>query len=298
MTGSGVTVLEAVVRHAHCGVRFWDPVTARPADARFLVTVRASWGGVPAERAVRALRTRSGVYALHTAPNPGGAGPAGTYRIEVSDPDGGYQPFSFEAVIPADGPSAGLSVPACGPAGSPPGSPTAGSPHLPLAPVVPVFSAPARIVPAGVAVVRAQLELAAGVPAAWATLEAHLPDGTTALGLAGADGQVCVMFPYPEPPAPAPSPPGPGLVTLSAQTWPIGLRAYYGWGPGSPPEPVVAPTGPPDLCDLLDQLPAKPVADDSTLFTSARLRYGRDLTVATQGRSTLLLIPHPGRLHA
>jgi hypothetical protein len=147
------------------------------------------------------------------------------------------------------------------------------------------------------AVVRAQLESISGAPASWATLEVRLPGGPTALGLAGADGQVCVLFPYPEPPVPAPSPPGPGSTALSWQTWRLDLQARYGRGPSSPPGPQTVP-GLPDLCDLLDQLPARLLADDSTTLSSALLHYGRELVLATEGSSALLLVPHPGRLHA
>ncbi|MEV5409805.1 hypothetical protein AB0K60_13320 [Thermopolyspora sp. NPDC052614] len=278
-----MTALETIVRRARFGVRFWDPVTAGPADARFLVRLRPSTGG----RVVTASPTRAGTYALHTLPEEDG--PARRHRVEVSDPDGHYLPFSFEATLPFTG----LFTLPCGGLGSPPSPP-----DLPGPPNVPVFAAPTRPVPAGAAVVRAHLRSTTGEPASWATLEVRPPGGPTALGVADADGQVCVLFAYPEPPIPAPSPAGPGLVPLSGQTWRLDLLARYGREPGSPAGPVAAPSASPDICDVLDQLPARLLADESTTLSSASLRYGRELTLTTAGRSVLLLAPHPGRLHA
>src|SRR5207245_1462044 len=100
---------------------------------------------------------------------------------------------------------------------------------------------PHRSVPVGMAVLRAQLEFAEK-PASWALLQVLVPDGPSALGAADGDGRVTVIFGYPEPPGLDLAAGAPATVALSAQTWTLGLRAYFG---SSGPDPVL-PVAPPD----------------------------------------------------
>jgi hypothetical protein len=235
----------------------------------------------PSGRMVLAVRTPSGVHALRGLPGLGaaerGAGdtafwynpPAGgSYRVDIRDPGGRYLPMCLDVMLPASG---------------------LYTPHSSLpglhAPVVPVFSSPARPVPAGFAVVRAQLVLGLdGAPASWARLDIGLPDGTTATGVADGAGRVCVFFPWPEPPV---SQPG----DLHGQVWPLQLRASFGSpaAPGQAPSPVAPADGAPELSDLMQQRSTRLIAGDSGDLTRANLSYGRDLVLRTAGRSTLSL---------
>lgn len=265
---------EVVTRVTPLGVRLWDVATGAPAEPGLVVAFRPA-GGTP----VVAVRTPSGVHALHGLPGLGaaerGTGDAaywyqppvsGSYRVEVSDPQGRYLPLGLDVLLPARG----LYQPPCA------------LPEL-QAPVVPVFSGPARAIPAGFAAVRAQLELDTGGPASWARVDVTLPHGPVARGLADGTGRVVVVFAYPEPPAPA--------AALHDLTWPVGLDAYY--GVGSPLTAVAAPDQPPELCDVLRQSPARLLADDVQTLTEAYLTFGRELVLRTAGHSTLLLTGSP-----
>lgn len=280
--------LESVTRVAPFGVMFYDPATASPAVADLVVTCSSPGAG-----RASAVRTPSGAYALYGLPGLAAAErgtgddafwrapPAtGIYRIQVADPGGAFLPVSFDATLPVRG----LFTAACGFAGTPPWQPVPGQ----AAPVVPLFSAPARPVPPGAAVVRAQLTLPDGSPASWALLELSMPDGSTALGAADDAGRATVVFSYPEPPG-FNVLPSSNLPRLSDQTWQLPIAGDFGSGSGGP---VAGPGGVPDLCDLLGQGPVRMAADGSgNPLTTVQLRYGRELVVATAGRSTLLISP-------
>lgn len=185
--------------------------------------------------------------------------PPVTVPVEVDDPLGRFLPFGFDAQAPARG----LFRLACG---SPPGDP------LP----VELYSAPTRPVPAGMAVVRAELwDADADAPAAWALLEASAAGLPPARGLADAAGRATIVFPYPEPSGLDGSPPSLDRRALSAQTWTVDVRAY------ASPQPET-PTLRPDLCTVLNQPPAGPAVE-------ATLEYGRELVVRTPPHSTLVL---------
>jgi len=283
-----MTALEHVTRVAPFGVRFYDPATASPVVADLIVGCSSAGAG-----RVSAVRTPSGAYAMYGLPGLAAAEhgtgddafwrapPAsGTYRIQVADPGGAFLPVSFEATLPARR----LYTAACGFAGTPSWQPVPGQ----AAPVIPLFSAPARPVPPGAAVARAQLTLPDGGPASWALLQLILPDGSTALGAADGAGRATVVFSYPEPPG-LDVLPSSKLPRLSDQTWQLPIAGYFGSGSGGP---VAGPEGVPDLCDLLGQRPVRLAADHSgNPLTTVQLRYGRELVVATAARSTLLISP-------
>jgi hypothetical protein len=304
---ASVVVLERVIRFAPFGVWFWDVATRTPAPPGLEVLHRPGH----AATTIRATQNRSGVFVLYglpglgavergegqdqSPPSPPSPPSAGRYRIEATDPDGRFLPVAFDADLPA--PSRGLFDPECGlgdtvPWLPVPGSPP-GSPPSPAVPQVPLFSAPSRPVPAGMAVLRAQLELASSSPpaasgraASWALLEVRLEGRPFGVGAADGNGLATVVFPWPEPPALDLSPLAPGTARLSDQTWTLGIGAYFGH------TPVTGPTGIPDLCALLDQPPATLLADASgTPLSTVQLRYGRELVVRTWSQSTLLLVP-------
>jgi hypothetical protein len=191
-------------------------------------------------------------------------------RVEVGDPHGRFLPFGFDADVPARG----LYALRCG------------SPLEEVAPIE-LFSAPTRLVPAGTAVVRAELwDGDADAPAAWALLEVRPPGLPPARGLADARGRATVLFPYPEPTGLDGSPPSPQRRALTAQTWTVELRAF------AAPQPEV-PVSRPDLCTVLTQPPATLLAGSppATPVIEATLEYGRELVVRTSSESTLALIP-------
>jgi hypothetical protein len=274
MSGS-FTAQDVVTRVAPIGIRLWD-VQAGAAAEDLEVAFQPAIG--PSRFAIR---TPSGVHTLADLPGLAvaerGLGDPpywyrppveGSFRLTVRDPLSRYLPMDLDVHVPVRG----LYRPLCG------------FPELD-APVVPVFSGPARPVPAGFAVVRAELELASGGPASWARLDVVLPpDGLRSRGVADGQGRVAVVFPYPEPPIPP-------LASLLAAEWQLGVEAYF--GVGSPRAAVSGAEEPPEVCDVLRQRPAQVLAADQQQLTQATLLFGRELVLRTAGRSTLLLTGSP-----
>jgi hypothetical protein len=269
-----MTVLERTTRTALLGIRPWDGVTGRAVtDGLTLTELR---------HGVAATPNRSGVFAFHDLPglraSSFGAGddafwaspPAqAELRLELADELGRYLPFRFAAHAPARG----LLAETCGPS-SPPDADVPG---------VPLFSAPSRVVGGGLAGVYADLwDTVAGRPAAAAVLEVTAGPGTTVRGIADEQGRVLVLLPYPEPPWQTGSPP-PTAVALSEQSWTLGLDVRY--------DPAAAPGPAPDLCAVLSQPPATPLAALSppVALTAATLTFGQPLTLRTPGHSVLHL---------
>jgi hypothetical protein len=269
-----MTVLERITRTALLGVRPWDGATGRAVTDGLTLT--------ELHHGVRAVPNRGGVFAFHDLPglraSSFGAGddafwaspPAhAQLTLELADELGRYLSFRFAAEAPARG----LFVETCGPS-SPP--------ELDV-PGVPLFSAPSRIVPGGLAGVRADLwDTVADRPAAFAVLEVTAVPGPTVRGVADADGRVLVLLPYPEPPWQTGSPP-PTAVPLSEQTWTLDLAARYA--------PASSLEAPPDMCDVLGQPPATLLASLSppVALTTATLTFGQPLALRTPGHSVLHL---------
>lgn len=272
--------LERVTRTALFGVRFWDRVTGHAiADGLDVVEL---------ERGVPLQPNRSGVFVLHDYPglraSAFGAGddlfwtspPArAELTLAVSDRGGRFLAFRFEA----DAPTRGLFIEDCGIPFSPPDGPIVG---------VPLFSAPARVAPAGTAVVRADLRDAlTGAPATSAVLELSAAGTPVYRGVADERGSVVALLPYPEPPWHSASPP-PGSRALSHQTWSLSASVRYLPAIGSPP-----PGEPPDLCTVLTQPPATLLAtvSPSVPLGAQTLTFGRELVLRTAGHSDLLVLP-------
>jgi hypothetical protein len=161
---------------------------------------------------------------------------------------------------------------------------------------VPLFSAPARSIASGMAVIRADLwDTSLDAPAAWAVIEAFTGGKFIGRGVADDAGRIAVVFPYPTPLSFAPaSPPGsplgsPPVATsppLTEQLWPLELRAFY-----TPVRPVASPpdfaaeAGPPlpDLRFTLSQPAATLWADaDQTEILETNLRFGRELILKSR----------------
>ena len=141
-------------------------------------------------------------------------------------------------------------------------------PGPPLLQTLPLFSAPARTLPPNCAVVRTQLRLANGAPAAHALLRLSrtAPAADLALALADVHGSVAAIFPWPEPAA------APGI-TPRAQQWTLAFTA------GEAPAAA-------DVAALPEPAATETAAQRRRLFTAlapdvelanATLNYGREL---------------------
>jgi hypothetical protein len=283
------------------GVRFYDPVTHGSIGEGLRVTARLPGRHAPKKNA---HLTRSDVFAFRNLPGLhdieiGRAdGPFGDsfdqglsrrrhFVIEVEDIWRRFLPFSFTPELP----HRGLFKLAC--LGSPPWPidlPEAG---------VPLFSSPARSVPGGMAVVRAQIEeFGTSKPAAGALLEieassAGMP-ATRARGLADSEGRAVVMFPYPElapPPSQRLSPPAEGQ-SLSSREWSVRVRIFWG--------PVWAGNEVPDICMLLRGQPERePLSAKSPLgpLPVQTLRFGQELVLRSEESLSVLFINPAARRH-
>lgn len=277
--------LEVVTRTAPLGIRPWDAVANRAVTDGMLLT--------ELRHGIVATPNRSGVFVFHDLPglrdsSYGSGGDAfwasppasGRFELELVDRECRYLPFRFDAQAPAWG----IFREQCMDASSPPEF---------AVPSAPLFSAPSRPVPPGLAVVRADLwDLELDAPAAWAILEVTPAGAPIARGIADERGRVAVLLAYPEPRWPGSSPP-PGSRALADQTWSLELGVRYDpAGPG-PPLPNPAAGVPPDLCTVLGQGPATLLESLSpaTPLTGATLAFGHQLTLRTPGRSDLLVSP-------
>jgi hypothetical protein len=277
-----VKVLERLTRVAPLGVRLWDPATGRAVTDGIVMretasgaTAFANGAGVLVATGLRGLREAEfGVGdGAYWAALPATA----DFTFEVTDERGRFVDFRFTVTLP----HRGLFVPSCLPV----------SPLDGLADSIPLFSAPGRSVPGGLAVVRAELwDVAADAPAARAVLEVTPPQAPPVVGIADDEGRAVVLLPYPEPPWQGGASPPPGSLSLAEQSWTVGVAVRFDSPPlGGPARPA------PDLCAVLGQQPATALADLSppTDLTQATLEYGRDLVLRTAGESTLHLEPAP-----
>jgi hypothetical protein len=249
------------------------------------LTVTAFPEKLPGKR-IPAIPNRSGTYTVHAGTGltefEGSAGDLRSWSVrptevsfllEVIDAERRFLP----CVVPVRVPFRGLfQSPCVSPAGSFPG--------------IELYSAPARTVPAGLAVARAELrEAVSRRPAAWAMLEVRTPDGRGFRGLADDEGRVAVIFPYPEPigfmvgsPSVRVGPP------LTEQSWTISVRARY--------SALSSGEILPDLCEVERQSPATLWVDTALTreCTAATLQFGRELILrsedATTGTSTSELL--------
>lgn len=303
--------LERFTITAPLGVRFWD-VAAREV-VRSGMTMQGCLIGDPLHT-LKAFPNGSGVLLLRDLPSlrafEAGDGshafwqrwsqPVIELALTVFDERHRFQPFRFVCGAPQKG-FARCSCPTL----SPPRSRiVADAPED----AVPVYPAPTRLAPAGLAVVRTQLmeppEIVSPprdpVYGAWAFVEALVDGQAHPVGASYADeqGRIAIMFPFPAPTDGSllspPSPPAASSGGLLMQRWRVRLRAYYD---------RLAPNVVPDLCDVLAQRPAT-LWDDSALihpFAGRELAYGSELVVRSRGgggsppadMSELLITPGP-----
>jgi hypothetical protein len=240
------------------------------------------------QRRTYATVNRSGIFTIQNLPGlraveygKGDAGfwanlpPPSSCVVEVVDERGRFQPFQFTVDLPVKG----LLPWASDVADSPPS----------VLPALPLYSTPARPVPAGMAVLRADLkDWTTDKPAAWAVVEARFEGQPPVRGIAGKDGRIALVFPYPEPlsgplGSPPESPPSGERTPLLAQKWVVTLQAWYSASVSVPNRL--------DLSSVFTQQPATLLATVSpaTTLNSAILEFGKDLIVKTVAHSELLI---------
>jgi hypothetical protein len=294
--------LALVTLVAPLGLRFRDVVTNTFVNDGLSVTVYPQANPL---RRVLAFANRTGVYVLHHAPGLSafehGAGddafwagvPQGQpFIVEVEDTERRFLPFKLTLNLPQKGIYNWVSpLPSAAQPLSPPAS---------VAPI-PLYSAPTRSTPAGVAVLRAELwDPQTQRPAAWAVIEARVEDLLLARGIADERGRLALIFPYPPPqkfsvtsPVGSPvdaSPPAPRGPSIYEQEWRITLSAGYAplASPPSPPDVAgVTATALPDLNATLAQLnqpPANLWLDfaQHVRLLAVTLRYGRELVLQSE----------------
>jgi hypothetical protein len=258
------------------GVRFLDSATNAIVSDDLLIE---AYPAANQERRVAAVPNRSGVWAFHGLaglkkfeysanddqrwiPEP----QKRRFAIEVIDAQGRFLPSRFVLEAPTRVLSSGDEFT---------------SPLLSSLPTVNLFSSPSRLLPGGLAVVRAQIfENENDTPAPWVLVELSasvLNRTVTAQGIADGEGRLALIFPYPEPTNVSPgSPIGSEPQLLSQQRWTLTFRAWHTFDQGSG-----------DFVDLdlvlgqTSRAPDNLWDDGSPLvpFTEADLVFGRELVV-------------------
>jgi hypothetical protein len=262
------------------GLSVWAFPVGRPAAKRALIA------------------NRVGVYVLHQAEGlidlEHGAGDQAFWQnlpspkqfvIEVNDESSRFQPFQLSVDLPVKGIyqwNGGMN----------------GSPLSPLS-SIPLYSSPPRVVPGGMAVLRAELHDpfrdGDGGNAGGAMLELYDGELLVARGFADEQGRIALIFPYPSPRSfPPGSPPGsplssPPVATgpaLTDQVWTLKVRAFY-----SPPvaSPIDQTTEDPlpDLKSTLAQAEAQlwTDADRTEMLSEVALQFGRELILKSRSPS-------------
>jgi hypothetical protein len=287
---SAVTVaLDRVVRYTPFGVRFRDVATGQTVSEGLELTEVGT--------KIKAVANRSDVFVAsgfpglsdverpsdgpepylvpHDEPPRAAGSPPSTreFTFELVDTLQRFLGFRFAVHLPAT--NEGLLGLECTVPGSPPWLPTTD---------IPLYSAPSRLAPGGMATLRADLAEAAGrAPAAHAVLEVFTTGGPRFRGIADETGRVVVIFPYPEPAATAGSPPSGTTRALSYQTWNVELAARYAH-PASPPAGAGARAL--DICTVLGQ-PQRPLltgTSPATPLTQATLAFGQELVLGSPGK--------------
>jgi len=274
-----VSPTEVITRVTPLGVRFVDEATGATVRDGLNVRYPSARGAGTA----RAIPTPGDVFALYDIPglraSEQGAGDdafwlappsARTIRVEVDDAAGRFQSCSFAVQVPFRG----LLRLGC----------TQLSPAVPRAPSIPLLSTPARVAPAGMAVVRTQLrDLTNDIPAAYAVLEVSAGlGGSVARGLADREGRVQALVPYPAPPDGLSG----GPLALTSATWELAFAVRYSPGAVSGLHP--------DLCGMLGQSKVTAVASrlsPQLPLSSWPLVYGQDAVLRTAGETVLLVLP-------
>lgn len=274
---------------APLGLRFHDVATREPVVDRLKVSVSLPENREEKQKSY-AIPNRSGVFVfqyikglgnfrssqaddLFWQKNP----PYKTYRIEVEDLDGRFQPIQFSDKLPVKGIytwEAGTSSP-----------PNKSSISIPL------YSAPTRKITGGMSVIRAEMRTVAGLPASWAVLEVRLEGKITARGFADENGKIVLIFPTPAPLYNSiKSPPEASAESsLADQKWVLSISVKY--------SPAIYLTSPdqfenlksPDLRLLLAQSTGKIWTDKSQTneLQTVILKANKELILRSSGTGIL-----------
>jgi hypothetical protein len=303
-------IVEELTRVAPFGLGLWDVVARGLVSEGLAVRIAPMIGGRPRELRV-AIPNRAGIFVAANLPGmrefESGAGdeafwassPPATSRflVEVRDTAGRFISFVLGVDLPPGSP--GPTLPPCvaelgalaGELSSPPASP-----------YVPLFSAPSRIAPAGMAAVRGTLvDARTGAPASFAVLELRYRGRPIASGVADDRGEVVALFPYPrlsslgavDSPIVSPSSPPPPMPPLRDQQWTleVGVR-YSGRVVPLVTDPPRSPL--PDLCEIALQPPAASITTTASPpgpLAGETLRYGEELIIAGAAGGKLLIAP-------
>jgi hypothetical protein len=283
---NAVQVLDRFSLFTPLGIRLWDRVTNSViADEGLRVTTYPkananlkTYGGANSQgvyvfRKLPGLRSSENGVAAGGGANPPAQLP---YVVEVLDYAQRFLPLQIALTLPLRG----LFALPCVSVGTPPAPTT----------LVPLFSAPARAITGGLAVLRAELwDKAANKPAAWVVMDVRVAGKPPFQGMSDDKGRIALLFPYPEPtdfaadstfdvatPANPPQLQGSPLVD---HQWAVEIHAYY-----QPSRPNI-----PDLCSILAQAEASPLADinpaSTKTLTQSTLKYGQELVLRSSDTS-------------
>lgn len=282
--------IDSLTMVAPLGLRFRDESTGDFVGDGLSVAVFEP--GKPAGK-TQAVANPSGVYVAHhaaglTAIEHGRGGaefwsnlpPKKNFVVAVTDEERRFQPFQIEVQLPERSVLTWAS-----PFGLSPPDDTAS---------IPLYSSPVRRVPAGMAVLRADLwDASNDLPAAWAVVEAYIDSQLITRGMADDQGRLALIFPQPAPrrftassPPGITSPPGATGLPLTEQTWSINLRALY--ERTDPPPLLPGEFEPeqqfPNLRATLSQPEATLWADPerTTPLGTVSLSYGRELILKSR----------------
>jgi hypothetical protein len=291
---NAVQVLDRFSLVTPLGIRFWDGVTnSIIADSLQTVTYpqinpNLRVQGFPNSQGVYVFRNLPGLRAVENGVGENNATFWSSppvqlpYVVEVKDNAQRFLPFQISLMLPQHG----LFALPCVTVGTPP-TPTT---------LVPLFSAPARAVPGGLAVLHAELwDFNTKNPAAWVVMDVRVPGKTPFQGMSDGQGRITIFFPYPEPtdfapdsafdpPVNPPSPPPPPQLQglpLADHQWTLEIHAHY-------KPPAQLPTLP-NLCPTLTQAEATLLADinpaSKKTLTQIILKYGQELVLRSTDSS-------------
>ena len=294
---NAVQVLDRFSLVTPLGIRFWDAVTNRiVADEGLRITVYPEANptlktqGFSNSQGVYVFRNLPGLRAIengigeHTTTFWNDPKTQVKYVLEVFDSVQRFLPVRMPMTLPRKG----LFTLDC---------PTIVSP-LTLSGFIPLFSAPARTVAGGLAVLRAELwDTTANTAAAWVVMDVRIPGKPPFQGMSDGQGHIALFFPYPEPtdfapdntfvpPAdPAHPPPLQGS-PLKDHQWTVEIHAYYQPAKQEPPQPATPPLIA-TLCSILSQKEATLLADlnPQKTLTQGSLKYGQELVLRSTDSS-------------
>lgn len=285
--------LERLTRVTPFAFRLWDGVERRAVADGLQVVARSASGR---ERPVKA--GPSGLFAIRdlslAMPFVSGSGNADFWKqpppldaawtIEVDDPLGRFLPFRFTAdgaLRITNDQSDACSIPDGGGAAQP------GAAVQPGLPTLPLYSAPTRSAPPGVAVIRMDLETTSHASAGATVVEVRMTGTGATVAMADGSGHLVAFVRYPAPERRSGILGGPPRRPLAQETWrTVLLRAFW--------DADLERRDCPDAC-AIREMQAKPEVpilarqQPRTQLQELTLEYGRPLVVRTADRAVAVL---------